>query len=140
MGIGPMRRPSDRKVDTSPYNGNMYLSLPNDSGWRRTSSDSAIHQNFVKNYVCAVDLLNVFRDEKLLLIPIASHIQDDSSKGGLQPSSSTHSLHAASAGSRRRRTNSCKSSDTTPVVKTENALDRPKSSCDLSANYLYVLY
>lgn len=54
MGIGPMRRPSDRKVDTSPYNGNMYLSLPNDSGWRRTSSDSAIHQNFVKNYVCVL--------------------------------------------------------------------------------------
>lgn len=51
MGIGPMRRPSDRKIDTSPYTGNMYLSLPNETCWRRTSSDSAIHQNFLRNYV-----------------------------------------------------------------------------------------
>ncbi|CAG9862051.1 unnamed protein product [Phyllotreta striolata] len=38
---GPMRRPHDRRLDTSPY----YLSPPTDTGWRRTNSDSALHQS-----------------------------------------------------------------------------------------------
>lgn len=51
VGVGPMRRPADRKIDTSPYNsGNTaYLSPPSDPGWRRTSSDSAIHQSLIQN-------------------------------------------------------------------------------------------
>lgn len=53
VGVGPMRRPADRKIDTSPYSsGNgSYLSPPNDSSWRRTSSDSAIHQTITQNPV-----------------------------------------------------------------------------------------
>lgn len=45
VGGGPMRSRS-RNIDTSPYSNNVaYLSPPTDSGWRRTSSDSAIHQS-----------------------------------------------------------------------------------------------
>lgn len=53
VGVGPMRRPADRKIDTSPYSsGNVaYLSPPSDSSWRRTSSDSAIHQSLQQNQV-----------------------------------------------------------------------------------------
>lgn len=48
-----MRRPADRKIDTSPYgSGNVaYLSPPSDSSWRRASSDSAIHQSLTQNQV-----------------------------------------------------------------------------------------
>ncbi|XP_057664225.1 CREB-regulated transcription coactivator 1 isoform X6 [Diorhabda carinulata] len=38
---GPMRKPHERRLDTSPY----YLSPPTDTGWRRTNSDSALHQS-----------------------------------------------------------------------------------------------
>lgn len=50
VGVGPIRRPGDRKIDTSPYSsGNTaYLSPPSDSNWRRTSSDSAIHQSLIQ--------------------------------------------------------------------------------------------
>lgn len=53
VGVGPMRRPGDRKIDTSPYSsGNIaYLSPPSDSNWRRTSSDSAIHQSLMQAQV-----------------------------------------------------------------------------------------
>ncbi|XP_053957289.1 uncharacterized protein DDB_G0283357 [Anastrepha ludens] len=58
VGVGPMRRPSERKQDRSPYgsnagvavgmgavlNNNAYLSPPMDSSWRRSNSDSALHQ------------------------------------------------------------------------------------------------
>lgn len=41
-------RPTERKVDTSPYGGS-YLSPPSgDSAWRRASSDSALHQSVVQ--------------------------------------------------------------------------------------------
>ncbi|KAG6454382.1 hypothetical protein O3G_MSEX008710 [Manduca sexta] len=43
--VGPMRRPADRKHDTSPYGSTIYLSPPPDSNWRRTNSDSALHQS-----------------------------------------------------------------------------------------------
>ncbi|XP_063830973.1 CREB-regulated transcription coactivator 1-like [Ostrinia nubilalis] len=43
--VGPMRRPADRKHDTSPYGSTVYLSPPSDSNWRRTNSDSALHQS-----------------------------------------------------------------------------------------------
>ncbi|XP_035434904.2 CREB-regulated transcription coactivator 3 isoform X1 [Spodoptera frugiperda] len=43
--VGPMRRPADRKHDTSPYGSTVYLSPPPDSNWRRTHSDSALHQS-----------------------------------------------------------------------------------------------
>ncbi|XP_045452747.1 CREB-regulated transcription coactivator 3 [Melitaea cinxia] len=43
--VGPMRRPADRKHDTSPYGSTAYLSPPPDSSWRRTNSDSALHQS-----------------------------------------------------------------------------------------------
>lgn len=43
--VGPMRRPSERKHDTSPYGSTVYLSPPPDSSWRRTNSDSALHQS-----------------------------------------------------------------------------------------------
>lgn len=51
--VGPIRRPGDRKIDTSPYSsGNVaYLSPPSDSSWRRTSSDSAIHQSLTQTQV-----------------------------------------------------------------------------------------
>uniref|UniRef100_A0A1Y1L993 Transducer of regulated CREB activity N-terminal domain-containing protein n=1 Tax=Photinus pyralis TaxID=7054 RepID=A0A1Y1L993_PHOPY len=42
---GPMRRPPDRKHDTSPYSISPFLSPPSDTGWRRTNSDSALHQS-----------------------------------------------------------------------------------------------
>ncbi|XP_001353447.4 dual specificity protein kinase splA [Drosophila pseudoobscura] len=60
VGVGPMRRPSERKQDRSPYgsssttpqtmdNGqpNPHLLGPptSDSLWRRSSSDSALHQS-----------------------------------------------------------------------------------------------
>ncbi|XP_047030832.1 CREB-regulated transcription coactivator 2-like isoform X5 [Helicoverpa zea] len=43
--VGPMRRPADRRHDTSPYGSTVYLSPPPDSNWRRTNSDSALHQS-----------------------------------------------------------------------------------------------
>lgn len=48
---GPMRRPPNRKHDTSPYSTSPYLSPPSDTGWRRTNSDSALHQSAMQvNY------------------------------------------------------------------------------------------
>ncbi|XP_037933867.1 protein kinase 4 [Teleopsis dalmanni] len=65
VGVGPMRRPSER-IDRSPYGSNTntsnignavgmggmsnnvniaYLSPPNDTNWRRSNSDSALHQS-----------------------------------------------------------------------------------------------
>lgn len=40
-------RARSRNIDTSPYGSNntAYLSPPQESSWRRTSSDSAIHQS-----------------------------------------------------------------------------------------------
>lgn len=46
MGIGPMRsRPMEKRHDTSPYSGVPYLSPPPPDTWRRTNSDSALHQS-----------------------------------------------------------------------------------------------
>lgn len=42
---GPIRRPQDRKHDTSPYSSGSFLSPPPDTSWRRTNSDSALHQS-----------------------------------------------------------------------------------------------
>lgn len=43
MGVGPVRpRPMEKRHDTSPYN---YLSPPPSDTWRRTNSDSALHQS-----------------------------------------------------------------------------------------------
>lgn len=55
-----MRRPSDRRVDRSPYSsGNIaYLSPPSDSFWRRASSDSAIHQSLIQTPVSILDNFN----------------------------------------------------------------------------------
>ena len=45
VGVGPMRsRPIEKRIDTSPYGGS-YLSPPPDTNWRRTNSDSALHQS-----------------------------------------------------------------------------------------------
>lgn len=51
VGGGPMRSRS-RNIDTSPYSSNntAYLSPP-ESSWRRTSSDSAIHQSLAQAQV-----------------------------------------------------------------------------------------
>ncbi|XP_069361405.1 CREB-regulated transcription coactivator 3 isoform X2 [Maniola hyperantus] len=54
--VGPMRRPADRKHDTSPYGSNVYLSPPPDSSWRRTNSDSALHQSCGEQQVVAQPL------------------------------------------------------------------------------------
>uniref|UniRef100_A0A8D8Q1S0 CREB-regulated transcription coactivator 1 n=1 Tax=Cacopsylla melanoneura TaxID=428564 RepID=A0A8D8Q1S0_9HEMI len=46
--IGPMRssRPAEKRIDTSPYSSGPYLSPPpTDTSWRRTNSDSALHQS-----------------------------------------------------------------------------------------------
>ncbi|KAF0290367.1 CREB-regulated transcription coactivator 1 [Amphibalanus amphitrite] len=45
-GVGPHRSPraSEHRRDTSPYRAGGYLSPPADSSWRRTHSDSALHQ------------------------------------------------------------------------------------------------
>lgn len=40
---GPIRSTRDRKP--SPYSSGPYLSPPSDTGWRRTNSDSALHQS-----------------------------------------------------------------------------------------------
>jgi hypothetical protein len=46
MGVGPMRsRPIEKRHDTSPYSGVPYLSPPLPETWRRTNSDSALHQS-----------------------------------------------------------------------------------------------
>ncbi|XP_070531245.1 CREB-regulated transcription coactivator 1 isoform X2 [Cardiocondyla obscurior] len=47
MGVGgPMRsRPMEKRHDTSPYSGVPYLSPPPPDIWRRTNSDSALHQS-----------------------------------------------------------------------------------------------
>lgn len=47
MGVGPMRsRPMEKRHDTSPYSGVPYLSPPPPPDtWRRTNSDSALHQS-----------------------------------------------------------------------------------------------
>ncbi|XP_076276122.1 CREB-regulated transcription coactivator isoform X2 [Lasioglossum baleicum] len=45
-GVGPMRaRPMEKRHDTSPYSGVPYLSPPPPDTWRRTNSDSALHQS-----------------------------------------------------------------------------------------------
>ncbi|CAG4947208.1 unnamed protein product [Colias eurytheme] len=54
--VGPMRRPADRKHDTSPYGSTVYLSPPPDSNWRRTNSDSALHQSCGEQQVTAPPL------------------------------------------------------------------------------------
>ncbi|XP_071053275.1 CREB-regulated transcription coactivator 1 isoform X4 [Onthophagus taurus] len=41
---GPIRR-QDRKHDNSPYSTGLFLSPPPDTSWRRTNSDSALHQS-----------------------------------------------------------------------------------------------
>lgn len=44
--VGPMRsRPMEKRHDTSPYSGVPYLSPPPPDTWRRTNSDSALHQS-----------------------------------------------------------------------------------------------
>lgn len=48
---GPIRRPHDRRLDTSPYSSTTYLSPPTDTGWRRTNSDSALHQTTMQGMV-----------------------------------------------------------------------------------------
>lgn len=40
---GPIRSSRERKP--SPYSSSSYLSPPSESGWRRTNSDSALHQS-----------------------------------------------------------------------------------------------
>jgi CREB-regulated transcription coactivator 1 len=48
VGVGPMRstRPIEKaRIDTSPYSSGTYLSPPPDTSWRRTNSDSALHQS-----------------------------------------------------------------------------------------------
>lgn len=72
VGGGPMRSRS-RNIDTSPYSSTntAYLSPP-ESGWRRTSSDSAIHQslqqaqvrwiNFSRRKLTLIDSMNSFQD------------------------------------------------------------------------------
>ncbi|XP_075747775.1 uncharacterized protein LOC119159495 isoform X7 [Rhipicephalus microplus] len=35
----------DKRADVSPYSSSLYLSPPPDSSWRRTNSDSALHQS-----------------------------------------------------------------------------------------------
>lgn len=40
---GPIRSSRERKP--SPYSSGPYLSPPSDTGWRRTHSDSALHQS-----------------------------------------------------------------------------------------------
>ncbi|CAH0550144.1 unnamed protein product [Brassicogethes aeneus] len=42
---GPIRRPHERRLDTSPYSSGTFLSPPPDTSWRRTNSDSALHQS-----------------------------------------------------------------------------------------------
>ncbi|XP_044265883.1 CREB-regulated transcription coactivator 1-like isoform X2 [Tribolium madens] len=46
---GPIRRPHDRRLDTSPYSSNSFLSPPHDTSWRRTHSDSALHQSAMQD-------------------------------------------------------------------------------------------
>ncbi|XP_060530278.1 CREB-regulated transcription coactivator 1 isoform X2 [Cylas formicarius] len=41
--VGPIRSTRERKL--SPYSSGPYLSPPSDTGWRRTNSDSALHQS-----------------------------------------------------------------------------------------------
>jgi CREB-regulated transcription coactivator 1 len=46
VGVGPVRiRPNEKRIDTSPYSSGAYLSPPPDTSWRRTNSDSALHQS-----------------------------------------------------------------------------------------------
>ncbi|XP_043487868.1 CREB-regulated transcription coactivator 1-like isoform X7 [Polistes fuscatus] len=46
MGVGPVRsRPMEKRHDTSPYSGVSYLSPSLPETWRRTNSDSALHQS-----------------------------------------------------------------------------------------------
>ncbi|CAH0778485.1 unnamed protein product [Bemisia tabaci] len=51
VGVGPMRasRPAERRTDTSPYSSGPFLSPPSQDGWRRTNSDSALHQSTQMN-------------------------------------------------------------------------------------------
>ncbi|XP_063922094.1 CREB-regulated transcription coactivator 1-like isoform X5 [Zophobas morio] len=46
---GPIRRPHDRRLDTSPYSSSTFLSPPHDTSWRRTHSDSALHQSAMQD-------------------------------------------------------------------------------------------
>ncbi|KAG5683817.1 hypothetical protein PVAND_013081 [Polypedilum vanderplanki] len=94
VGGGPMR--SRRNIDTSPYssNNNAYLSPPQESSWRRTSSDSAIHQSLTQ----AQDMHNNVH-QSLMLSPRAhkrlSNSQSNSMKNlhhQQQPINQQHSL------------------------------------------------
>lgn len=73
VGGGPMRSRS-RNIDTSPYSSNntAYLSPP-ESSWRRTSSDSAIHQSLTQHQVVAVDLTTTRREINELYFQDESH-------------------------------------------------------------------
>lgn len=134
MGVGPMRRPADRKIDTSPYSsGNgSYLSPPNDSSWRRTSSDSAIHQSLTQNQVENVNyfdisMITVLKKKKI-------NFQDHHTFGNHSP------FHHHSPVAQRRITNVSSNID---IKSYSNDHDnqhtsgaspdgRPRSSCGLS--------
>lgn len=104
--VGPMRaRPAERKHDTSPYSSNIYLSPPDSNNWRRTNSDSALHQS------CAL------------------------SGEGVCAGHSQHALHlaphhlAAPHHAHRRVTDS--NIDSCMLAMLEANQNRPRSSCEM---------
>lgn len=63
---GPMRRPPDRKHDHSPYSTSPFLSPPPDTSWRRTNSDSALHQSAMQVQTTKNLIKYNFNNEKIL--------------------------------------------------------------------------
>ncbi|PSN58096.1 hypothetical protein C0J52_06492 [Blattella germanica] len=57
---GPIRpRPNEKRTDSSPYGIGVYLSPPPDTSWRRTNSDSALHQSAMNMGITDGQLLGI---------------------------------------------------------------------------------
>lgn len=131
--VGPIRRPGDRRIDTSPYSsGNgTHLNLPNDLNWRRTSSDSAIHQSLTQNTVRKC----VFTNDKIYSIfhYITVFVPQDH-----HHSHGSHSPIPSSPNAQRRITNTSSNIDIKSYANDHGnnfalglADNRPRSSCGI---------
>ncbi|XP_075981035.1 CREB-regulated transcription coactivator isoform X2 [Anticarsia gemmatalis] len=105
--VGPMRRPADRRHDTSPYGSTVYLSPPSDSNWRRTNSDSALHQSCGVEQTAVAQPLSPHR-------PLHSHAHPH-----LHPHQNHH----------RRNDDLCDIH--LDVLAPMNPANRPRSSCEI---------
>uniref|UniRef100_A0A1B0GAX4 Transducer of regulated CREB activity N-terminal domain-containing protein n=1 Tax=Glossina morsitans morsitans TaxID=37546 RepID=A0A1B0GAX4_GLOMM len=127
VGVGPMRRPSERKQDRSPYgstnsgitmggmpatNQKSYLSPPIDSSWRRSNSDSALHQT-----------LNLAEGDYGPNVVIANMVEQQlnfANTGSLPDLTSVHYGSAVPAANQTMMTATQQQQNLTPILSPHN--------------------